>query len=114
MKRIYVSGPMTGIKDHNFPAFNAETARLRALGYDVVNPVEVNPHPGTPWAECLKNDLRALLTCDTIALLPGWEGSRGAHLELQVAHRVELTIVTDSSSIVSKRCPTESPEDLYE
>ena len=29
--RIYVAGPMTGYPDLNFPAFHAETARLRAL-----------------------------------------------------------------------------------
>jgi DNA primase len=92
VKRIYVSGPMTGIPEHNFPAFNAESARLRALGYEVVNPVDINPDPGTPWNECLKADLRALLDCDTIALLPGWEGSKGAHLEVHVAHRVGITI----------------------
>ena len=31
MKRIYISGPMTGRIDLNFPAFHAEAARLRAL-----------------------------------------------------------------------------------
>lgn len=30
MKRIYISGPMSGMPEHNFPAFNAEAARLRA------------------------------------------------------------------------------------
>lgn len=85
MKRIYLSGPMTGIPEHNFPLFNAETARLRGLGYEVVNPVEVNPDTGTTWEECLRRDLAELLTCDTIALLPGWQQSRGALLEWHVA-----------------------------
>lgn len=93
MKRIYLSGPMTGIQDHNFPAFNAEAGRLRALGYDVVNPVDINPDPATPWHECLRHDLAALLTCDTLALLPGWQGSTGAHLEMHVAHRIAMPIV---------------------
>jgi hypothetical protein len=93
MKRIYLSGPMTGMPDHNFPAFNAETARLRAIGFDVVNPVEVNPDPGTTWHECLRRDLAALLTCDAVALLPGWQRSQGAHLEIHVAHRVGMDIV---------------------
>lgn len=93
MNRIYISGPMSGMPEHNFPAFNAEAARLRALGYDVVNPVDVNPSPGTPWHVCLRNDLQALLTCDTLALLDGWMISQGAHLELHVAHRVGMRIV---------------------
>lgn len=79
--------------EHNFPAFNAEAARLRGLGYDVVNPVDINPDPGVTWHQCLRNDLQALLTCDTLALLDGWMISQGAHLELHVAHRVGMRIV---------------------
>lgn len=93
MKHIYVSGPMTGIPEHNFPAFNAETARLRSLGYTVSNPVEINPDVGTPWHECLRADIRAMMDCDTLALLPGWEMSAGANLELHIAHRVAMTII---------------------
>lgn len=93
MNHIYISGPMTGMPEHNFPAFNAEAARLRALGYDVVNPVDINPDPGVTWHQCLRNDLQALLTCDTLALLDGWMISQGAHLELHVAHRVGMRIV---------------------
>ena len=95
--RVYLSGPMSGIPEHNFPAFNAQAERLRRLGYDVVNPVDINPDPGTAWCDCLRNDLAALLTCDGLALLPGWQHSQGAQLELHVAHRVgiEIAMVED-------------------
>ncbi len=33
MKRIYLSGLMSGLPELNFPAFHAEAARLRALGF---------------------------------------------------------------------------------
>ena len=59
----------------------------------MVNPVDINPDPGKPWEQCLRADIKAMLDCDTIALLPGWERSRGAHLELHVAHRVGMRIV---------------------
>lgn len=39
MKKIYISGPMTGLLDLNFPAFHAETMRLRSLGYGVAHRV---------------------------------------------------------------------------
>jgi hypothetical protein len=87
---------MSGIPDHNFPAFNAEAARIRALGYDVVNPVDINPEPGKSWHECLRADLQQLLTCDAIALLPGWQKSNGANLELHVAHRVGMAIIVSA------------------
>jgi hypothetical protein len=80
MHRIYLSGPMTGLPDENRPAFNAEAARLRALGYQVENPAELNP-PGTPRHICMRVDIQALLGCDTIALLPGWTDSAGATVE---------------------------------
>ncbi len=84
---------MSNMPDFNFPAFNAEAARLRALGYDVVNPVDINPDTTTPYNECLRNDLKALLDCDTIAMLPGYGASRGACLELSVARRVGMEVL---------------------
>lgn len=99
MKRIYISGPMTGLPLLNFPAFNIESARLRTLGYEVVNPADINTDPDTGWHECLRNDLKALLDCDTLVLLDGWQKSAGAHLEMHVAHRVGLTILIASEVV---------------
>lgn len=93
MKRIYLSGPMTGLPDLNFPAFHAEALRLRDLGHEVVNPAELNTDPTTGWHECLRADIKALLDCDAICMLPGWEQSAGAHLEMHVAHRLGIDIV---------------------
>lgn len=98
MKRIYLSGPMSGLPELNFAAFRAEATRLRALGFEVVNPAELNPDPFASWHACMRADLKALLDCDTIAMLDGWQGSSGAHLEMHVAHRVGLVIV-DARSI---------------
>lgn len=94
MKRVYVSGAMSDIADHNFPAFNAAAAaELRAAGYEVINPAELNPDTSMTWEECLRVDIRELCTCDAIALLPGWESSKGANLELHVAHRLGLEVM---------------------
>lgn len=95
MKRIYISGPMTGLPGLNFGAFHCTAAQLRALGYEVVSPAEKQSETeGLSWEEHLRQDLQQMLTCDTIALLPGWEASKGAHLELHVAHRVGMNVVS--------------------
>lgn len=91
MKRVYLSGPMTGIPDNNFPAFHEYAALLRAAGYEVVSPAEIQ-EAGT-WELCLRADIRELCTCDTIALMPGWERSNGANLELHVAHRLGMEVM---------------------
>ena len=91
--RIYVAGPMTGKPDLNFPAFNAEARRLRAEGWEVVNPAEINPDHGKPWAECMRSDIAELVTCEAISLLPGWEDSRGATLEHHIAQKLGLRVL---------------------
>lgn len=91
--RVYISGPMSGLPDFNRPAFNAEAARLRALGYDVVNPAELNPDPSATWVHCMRVDIRELTTCAAISLLPGWEQSRGAKLEWQIAEALGLKVI---------------------
>lgn len=90
-KRIYLSGPITGIPDRNLPAFNAEAKRFRDLGHFVVNPIEINK-PGQPWTACLRADIKRLCDCTHLALLPGWQHSKGAQLELHIAHRLDIII----------------------
>ena len=80
-----LAGPMTGLKDLNFPAFHKAATSLRARGYEVVNPAEINPDPAAGWEACMRADIAALVTCERIALLPGWENSRGAKLEHHIA-----------------------------
>lgn len=77
--RLYLAGKMTGLPDFNYPAFNAEAARLRAIGYHVENPAE-NPQQDT-WQDYMRVAIAQLVKCDAVALLPGWEGSRGALIE---------------------------------
>lgn len=90
--RIYISGPMTGEPELNFPAFHAAAARLRSCGHDVVNPAELNTDPSADWHSCLRKDIAALTTCDALALLPRWQKSSGAQLELHIAHRLGMEI----------------------
>lgn len=91
---IYIAGPMTGLPNFNFPAFHAEAARLRGLGYEVVNPAEINPDQHLTWEACMKTCIAALVFCDVIRLLPGWQNSKGASLEHHIAERLGLMILS--------------------
>lgn len=90
--KLYVAGPMSGCLEMNFPAFHAEAARLRGMGFWIVNPAEINADPTAGWLECMRADIRELVTCDGIALLPGWEQSRGATVEHTLARGLGLRI----------------------
>lgn len=88
--RAYIAGPMSGLPGLNFPAFHAEAKKWRDLGHEVINPAELNPDPTMPWAECMRRDIAALVTCDTIILLPGWQQSMGASLEQHIAKQLSM------------------------
>lgn len=114
--RIYLAGPMTQIPFFNFPAFNAAAQKLRASGHEVFNPAECdidrhggidigadNPTGDPKLAEEKHNfSLRDALAEDTayickeadaIAMLPGWENSKGARAEHALAHALGHTII---------------------
>lgn len=102
MTTVYISGPMTGLPELNFPAFNAAAFRLRAAGFSVVNPAELCPDPAADWSQCMRADIKALCDCDVIALLPGWEDSKGAHLEVHIAHRIGIKVRTVESLLAKQ------------
>lgn len=93
-KIYYLSGPMSGLPEYNYPAFDRAAERLRAKGYTVVSPTEVGSDLETKlgaerfslwYQDYVKANLIALLDCNAIILLPGWRDSQGAKLELHVA-----------------------------
>lgn len=84
MAKVYIAGPMTGYPELNYPAFTAAAEYLRKVGFEVVSPAELNPIE-TGYVDAMKNDIIALLECDHICFLDGYEKSRGATLERHIA-----------------------------
>lgn len=89
---LYLAGPMTGLPDFNYPAFNAMAQKMRSAGFYVVNPAENGLPADAPWASHMRRDLHALLDCQGIATLPGHEASRGANLEVHLARELGMPV----------------------
>ena len=85
--RLYIAGPMTGLENFNFHSFDYATAEFNKLGWDVVNPAEIGRQFGLDKTHhfYMRKALESLVTCGAIFMLPGWEKSKGASLEFQVA-----------------------------
>lgn len=90
---IYLSGPMTGIEENNYPAFNKLAKNLREGGHSVINPTEVTPPAVDNWNEWMKVSLKAMMDADAILLMTGWEKSKGAVLENFIAEMLEYKII---------------------
>lgn len=81
----YLSGPMTGIEDYNFPAFHGVAKFLRGCGYDVFNPAEsFEGNTELPWTTYMKHDFKNIQKSSKVMLLPGWRSALGAVLEVIV------------------------------
>lgn len=89
----YLAGKMTGIEEFNYPMFNATAARLRAQGYTVLNPAEIDGGSShKPRDFYLRIAIGLLLQADAVAVMDGWRDSRGACLELMVALELGMPV----------------------
>lgn len=92
-RKIFISGPMTGYEDFNFPMFDTWEKILKSRGYDVVNPANIDRKHGlekvlndkNAFDAMINEELEELGKCDTIFLLSGWEKSKGTRRELKKA-----------------------------
>jgi hypothetical protein len=93
--KVYISGPITGRDMTECKVdFNSAELWLTGLGYDVVNPLSYDVIENRSWEDYMKRDLKLLLDCDYIYLLDGWESSRGARLEYNVAFDLGIIPLT--------------------
>lgn len=95
--RLYVAGPITGMPDKNYPEFLRVEEVLRDLGYDVLNPARIDQlynQSGAPraWDWYMRHALQMLLACDGVATLAGWQASRGATVEVNLATSLNMGV----------------------
>lgn len=112
--KLYLGGPMRGIPQFNFPAFFAAEEYLKGQGHEVFNPARRdNERHGTDISagnatgdeaqaaqhgfslrEALNDDTTWIsLYAEGIALLPGWERSKGAVAEHALARALNLEVL---------------------
>lgn len=111
--RVYISGPMSGIKNYNAEAFDAVADEFRRNGVVVFNPADhdrlkfgediLNNEAGDPKAAvskgfnirvALRDDLEWICSfADAIYMLRGWENSKGARAEHAVAVALGIKVV---------------------
>lgn len=89
---IYVSGKMTGLPNYNKEHFNRITDHLESLGYTVFNPATINGEPDWEWSDYMRVALQGQMKSLSILMLTGYELSKGACIELDLARRLNMNI----------------------
>ena len=142
-KTCYIAGPMHGIKWFNFPSFDEAAKVLAKQGYFPISPADIDrkngfnprslpedhdwnvvPETGPTLAQVVDRDIKAVLECDAIYLLKGWEKSTGARAEYAVARFKHAIVMlepgaADPASLyapdqASAGQPTEGPDNWVE
>lgn len=96
LKKVYISGPITGTKDYLEKFEDIETAlALVHQGVEIINPAKVNANlpKSTTWEEYMRMSLCMLSMCDGIYMMEGWQQSRGATLEYAYAKGMGITVL---------------------
>ncbi|MCH6575456.1 MAG: DUF4406 domain-containing protein [Bacteroidetes bacterium] len=88
-KKVFISGPMTDMKNYNQQSFQVAQYWLESQGYEVRSPA-VFPHNWSKFEDYMTLDLAMLEMCDFIFLLPGWTRSAGALMESNRAIDLEV------------------------
>lgn len=104
MKNCYIAGPMRGYTKFNFDSFDTATVLGRTFGYRIFNPANFDRAVGVDGStpdlpegfcrECVLRDIACILSCQYIAMLPGWTKSTGAMAEYHLAKWLGLTILS--------------------
>lgn len=87
---VYLAGKVTGLDYKTAQLqFDNAAAYLEINGYDPISPMDF-VHPQCTWEEAMKLCITFLPWADMIWMLPGWQDSKGATLEREIAMKTGI------------------------
>ena len=93
-KKIYISGKITDLNLNEAKQnFKEAQKHLEELNFDVVNPLLLDHKLEATWEEYMRIDIKAMLDCKFIFVLKGYQESVGAMLEIELAKKLDFTII---------------------
>ncbi|MCF2487483.1 DUF4406 domain-containing protein [Dyadobacter sp. CY347] len=101
MKKIYISGKITGVPIEQAREKFAEAEKiLMCSGWETVNPMKNGLPETASWKEHMVKDIEMLLDCEAILMLSCWRTSKGAKIEKAVAEQMGMQVLTFKEKII--------------
>lgn len=103
IKQTYISGAISGrprkeAEDH----FTRVKEHLLIEGHLVLSPYvtrfQYSKRKDYSWSDWMRESIVAMMDCDTIFMLNGWEDSRGASIEYKLALELGFNIQFEAQS----------------
>lgn len=100
--KAYISGRISGINQNLARSrFDEAEQLLLSVGFDeVFNPMTLQGSCET-WEQYMRRDIAQLMTCDVIFMLDGWELSKGARVEHNIAQQINMSILYETERRVA-------------
>lgn len=83
VNKIYISGAISTDPDYK-RKFDCVEKMLKDKGFKVVNPTK-HEKLGKTWVHYMKKDIKQMMDCDAIYLIPDYKTSNGAKIEKKLA-----------------------------
>lgn len=91
--KYYLSGAITHQPDFKTYFKNYEE-ELRHWGIaDIFNPAATECPKDKRWEICMKFDIKILMNCACLVLLPNWRKSKGVKIELYLSKRLGIRVI---------------------
>jgi len=92
--KVYISGKISGIEREARKEFAKAELLLALNGYEPINPFNLDHDHDNSWEEYMKVDIEAMLKCQAICMLKGWQESEGAKIEHTLASSLGFRVGT--------------------
>lgn len=111
--KVYIAGPMRGIPNLNFPAFDEAKKRWEDAGHWVITPADMDREVGVDGSdeslklltpeflrEAILKDVEVISNMDAVAVLHGWDNSLGSAVEVAISQFFNLPIYDAETMLV--------------